>query len=216
MGVGMKLVTGLRRGGMPPDHAVALIGLIALSIAACGQQASDQIAEKPRPQQAGQPVNAYATAGHILGARAAVVAGDTRAAEQHVNAMAHDFARSARIRDVMRPVDHEAARVAVRPLPGVRSSVWIDADNLLVMVDGQNHRNMDMIDQVCLALEPLGDTLGVVVNLQDVAARNGDEAETLSRNCQLPQGQRAFLQTKRQVDAVSPEVREQFKKMQQE
>ena len=110
---------------------------------------------------------------------------DTRAAEQHINAMARDYTRAARIRDVMRPVDHEAARVAVRPLPGVRSSVWIDADNLLVMIDGQKFRNMDMIDQICLSLEPLGDTLGVVVNLQDVAARDGDEAETLSRNCQL-------------------------------
>ena len=55
-----------------------------------------------------------------------------------------------------------------------------------------------------------------LMNLQDVAAKNGDEAETLSRNCQLPQGQRAFLQTKRQVDAVPPEVREKFKKMQRE
>jgi hypothetical protein len=82
------------------------------------------------------------------------------------------------------------------------------------MVDGQKFRNMDMIDQVCLSLEPLGDTLGVVVNLQDVAAKNGDEAETLSRNCQLPQGERAFMQAKRQVDAVSPQLRKQFKEMQ--
>jgi hypothetical protein len=198
------------------SHKVLLIGLAAFCIAACGERPPEKVAEKPRPQQAGQPINSYATAGHILGARSAVVAGDTRAAEQHINAMANDLARSARIRDVHRPVDHEAARVAVRPLPGVRSSVWIDADNLLVMVDGQKFRNMDMIDQVCLSLEPLGDTLGVVVNLQDVAARNGDEAETLSRNCQLPQGERAFMQAKRQVDAVSPQVREQFKKMQQE
>ena len=198
------------------SHKVFLIGLVAFCMAACGERPSEKVAEKPRPQQAGQPVNSYATAGHILGARAAVVAGDTRAAQQHINAMANDFTRSARIRDVRRPVDHEAARVAVRPLAGIRSSVWIDADNLLVMVDGQKFRNMDMIDRVCLSLEPLGDTLGVVVNLQDVAARNGDEAETLSRNCQLPEGQRAFMQTKRQVDAISPEVREQFKKMQQE
>ena len=213
----MGFVTGVRRGGRLRNHfEVALIGLIVFSITACAQQASDKTAEKPRPQQAGQPVNSYATAGHILGARAAVVAGDTRAAKQHVNAMAHDFARSARIRDVMRPVDHEAARVAIRPLPGVRSAIWADADNLLVMVDGQKHRSMGMIDQVCLALEPLGDTLGVVVNLQDVAAKNGDEATTLSRNCQLPEGERAFMQAKRQVDAVSPELREQFKKMQRE
>lgn len=197
-------------------HKVLLIGLVAFCVAACGERPSEKVTEKPRPQQAGQPVNSYATAAHILGARAAVVAGDTRAAEQHINAMANDLARSARIRDVRRPVDHEAARGAVRPLPGVRSSVWIDADNLLVMVDGQKFRNMDMIDQVCLSLEPLGDTLGVVVNLQDVAARNGDEAETLSRNCQLPQGERAFMQAKRQVDAISPQVRAQFKKMQQE
>lgn len=54
------------------------------------------------------------------------------------------------------------------------------------------------------------------MNLQDVAAKNGDEATTLSRNCQLPEGERAFMQTKRQVDAVPPEVREQFKKMQRE
>lgn len=200
----------------PQSRKVLLIGLVAFCMAGCGERPSEKVAEKPRPQQAGQPANSYATAGHILGARAAVVAGDTQAAEQHINAMANDFARSARIRDVRRPVDHEAARVAVRPLPGVRSSVWIDADNLLVMVDGQKFRSMDMIDQVCLSLEPLGDTLGVVVNLQDVAARNGDEAETVSRNCQLPQGERAFMQAKRQVDAVSPQVREQFKKMQQE
>jgi hypothetical protein len=50
---------------------------------------------------------------------------------------------------------------------------------------------MAMIDRVCVALEPLGDTLAVVVNLQDATAKNGDEAITLSRNCQLPEGQNA-------------------------
>jgi hypothetical protein len=73
---------------------------------------------------------------------------------------------------------------------------------------------MAMIDRVCVALEPLGDTLAVVVNLQDATAKNGDEAMTLSRNCQLPEGQRAFLQAKRQVDVVSPELRAQFKDQQ--
>ena len=33
---------------------------------------------------------------------------------------------------------------------------------------------------------------------------------------ELPEGERAFMQTKWQVDAVPPEVREQFKKMQRE
>lgn len=188
---------------------------MACCIAGCEQRASDKtVAEQRRPQQAGQPVNPYAMAGHIAGARVAAVTGDTRAAEQHVNAMARDFARSARIRDVHRPIDREAARAAVRPLPGVRSAVWLDADNLVVMVDGQRHRSMDMIDQVCVALEPLGDTLAVVVNVQDATAKNGDEAMTLSRNCQLPEGERAFMQAKRQVDVVAPEVRERLKKMQ--
>lgn len=122
--------------------------------------------------------------------------------------------RAPRLRDTRRPIDHEAARAALRPIPGVRSAIWLDADNLVVMVDGQTYRDMDMIDRLCVALEPLGDTLGVVVNLQDAKARNGDEAETLSRNCQLPEGQRAFMQAKRPVDVVAPEVRERFKGMQ--
>lgn len=192
----------------------ALIGAVAVCAAACQRQAADTAAEKPRPQQAGQPVDPYATAGHIAGARAALLTGNQQAARQHVEAMARDISRSARLRDASRPINHEAARAVVRPMPGVRSAIWLDADNLAVMVDGQQYRDRDMIDRICVALEPLGDTLGVVVNLQDAKARNGDEAATLSRNCQLPEGQRAFMQAKRQVDVVAPEVREQFKKMQ--
>lgn len=41
------------------------------------------------------------------------------------------------------------------------------------MVGDARHRSMDMIDQVCLALEPLGDTLAVVVNVQDVTREDG-------------------------------------------
>ncbi len=192
----------------------SLIGAVAVCAVACQRQAADTAAEKPRPQQAGQPINPYATAGHIAGARAALLAGNQQAAQRHVEAMARDLSRSARLRDTRRPINHEAARAAVRPMPGVRSAIWLDADNLTVMVDGQQYRDMDMIDRICVALEPLGDTLGVVVNLQDAKARNGDEAATLSRNCQLPEGQRAFMQAKRQVDVVAPEVREQFKKTQ--
>ncbi|NCT67858.1 MAG: hypothetical protein GXC76_09450 [Rhodanobacteraceae bacterium] len=212
----MDSVAGVRRWGAPRiSFHIVLIGLIASCVAACEQRASDKaVADKRRPQQAGQPIDPYATAGHIMGARVAVLTGDTRAAEAHVNAMARDITRSARMPDAHRPIDREAARAAVRPLPGVRSAVWLDAANLIVMVDGQRHRSMDMIDQVCLALEPLGDTLAVVVNVQDATAKNGDEAMTLSRNCQLPEDERAFMQAKRQVDVVAPEVREQFKKMQ--
>ena len=65
---------------------------------------------------------------------------------------------------------------------------------------------MDMIDTVCLSLEPLGDTLAIVVNVQDVTATIPDCATTLSSNCQLPEGQRAFMQKKREVDVVSREL----------
>lgn len=136
----------------------ALIGAVAVCATACQRQAADTAAEKPRPQQAGQALNPYATAGHIAGARAALLTGNQQAAQQHVEAMARDVARSARLRDTRRPIDHEAARAALRPMPGVRSVLWLDADNLAVMVDGQTYRNMDMIDRLCVALEPLGDT----------------------------------------------------------
>lgn len=191
----------------------ALIGAFAVCAIACQRQAAAAF-EKPRQQQAWQPADPYATVGHIASARAALLTGNQQAAQQHAGAMARDLSRSAHLRDTGRSINHEVARAAVRPMPGVRSAIWLDADNLAVMVDGQPYRDRDMIDRICVALEPLGDTLGVVVNLQDAKARNGDEAETLSRNCQLPEGQRAFMQAKRQVDVVAPEVREQFKNMQ--
>ena len=186
----------------------------AIAITACQQPPAEKTADAPHPQQAGQPLNPYATAGHVAAARAALSTGNSQAAKEQIDAMAHDFSRSAHIRDPNRSVNHEAARAAVRPLAGVRSAIWLDSDNLAVMVDGQKYRSMDTIDRVCVALEPLGDTLGVVVNLRDATAKNGDEAMTLSRNCQLSEGQRALLQAKRQVDGAAPETREAFKRMQ--
>jgi len=191
--------------------AILALSLLA-AVTACGRQAED---ERPRkPQQAGQPLDPTKTAAHIVGARVAAVTGNQKGAEAHVLAIADDMRRSARLPDVHRPINRESARAAVSPLPGVRSVVWMDRENLIVMVDGQRHRSMAMIDEVCIALEPLGDTLAVVVNLQDATATNGDDAMTLSRNCQLPEGQRAAFQRKRQVDVVDRETREAFKGMQ--
>lgn len=116
--------------------------------------------------------------------------------------------------DPSRPVDHESARAAARAIVGVRSAFWIDRENFVVMVDGQDHRTMAMIDAVCVALQPLGDTLAVVVNVQDVTAQRADDATTLSRNCQLAQGESAMFRTRRQLDVVSPELRAQFKQQQ--
>lgn len=190
------------------------LGLAASMLGACARQADEERTPPPRkPQQAGQPLDPTKTAAHLVGARVSAVLGDQKAVEGHARAVAEDMRRSARLPDATRPIHREAARAAVRPLAGVKSVVWLDRDNLIVMVDGQRHRTMDMIDEVCVTLEPLGDTLAVVVNLQDATARNGDEAMTLSRNCQLPEGQRAMLQRKRQVDVVDAETRDTFKAM---
>lgn len=193
---------------------VALLVAMAFGLEGCDQTTSETDTQARKPQQAGQPVDPYKVAGHVTAARASAALGDSEKAEAHIKAIANDITRSARMPDSTRPIDPESARAVVRPIPGVRSSVWMDRENLIVMVGGPNHRSLDMIDTVCLALEPLGDTLAVVVNVQDVTATTPDAATTLSRNCQLPEGQRAFMQKKREVDVVSKEMRDAFEKQQ--
>lgn len=133
-----------------------------------------------------------------------------------LNRASTSYLREAGMPDTSRPIDHDAARMAAKSVPGVRTALWLDHDNFVVMVDGTQYRSMATIDQVCVALEPLGDTLAVIVNVQDVTAQHADGATTLSRNCQLAEGQRAYFQRKRQVDLVAPEVRAQFKGQQPE
>ncbi len=190
--------------------AVICVAATACSEAPDGEKTA-QIAH--RPQQAG-PTHPLATVGHLAGVQVAGLTGDQRAMRRHVEAMHKDMMRSMHLADPARPIDHEAARAAVRPLQGVQSVVWIDRSNLLVMVGGGQYRSMDTIDRVCLALEPLGDTLGVVVNVQDVTATTSEGADTLSRNCQLGAGERAMLQQERQVDVLDPEVRRVFRAQQ--
>ena len=194
--------------------------LIAVAVACaaltgCTEAPEDGTAHTTRrPQQAGEPVNPLSTVGHLVAIDAAALTGDQRAIQAHAQNMQRDMLRAMRLPDAARPVDHEAARAAVRPLPGVRSTIWIDRNNLLVMVAGSHYRDMQTIDRVCLALEPLGDTLAVVVNLQDVTATTFEGADTLSRNCQLAEGERALLQPKRQVDVLNPELRRVFRAQQ--
>lgn len=198
------------------QRAVAHLAIIVVFVLSALGYAPlrDRAAEAAHPQQAGQPLDPYVTAGRVARARADLLVGDTRAAKAQVDAIAHDMLRSARVPDVARPIDHERARAAVRPLSGVRSAIWLDQADLAVMVDGAEYRNMAMLDRVCRALEPLGDTLAVVVHVQDATAKTADSATTLSRNCQLPAGQLAFLQRKREIDVVSPDLRRAFKAQQ--
>lgn len=193
-----------------------LIAAAVTCVAATGcSEASDgKTAPTARqPQQAG-PTNPLVTAGHLAGVEVAGLSGDQRAMQGHIEAMHKDMMRSMHLADPSRRIDHEAARAAVRPLPGVQSAVWIDNANVLVMVSGGQYRSMVTTDNVCLALEPLGDTLSVVINLQDVMATTSEGADTLSRNCQLGAGERAMFQQKRQVDVLDPEVRRVFQAQQ--
>jgi len=193
---------------------IAFAGVCA-ALSGCTEAPGDGTAQSARrPQQAGQPVNPLATVGHLAAMDTAALTGDQRAIQAHAQAMQKDMLRAMRVPDPSHPIDHEAARAAVRPLPGVRSSIWVDRNNLLVMVGGSRYRSMETIDRVCLALEPLGDTLAVVVNLQDVTATTFEGADTLSRNCQLAEGERALLQPKRQVGVVDPELRRVFRAQQ--
>ena len=149
------------------------------------------------------------TASHMAGARIAALAGDQQAVERNMHAMSEDLRRAMKLADAGRPIDREAARAIARAMPGVRSANWIDRHNLLVRVDGAPLRSQQTIDDLCIRLEPLGDTLAVVVHLQNAAARTHDDMDTLSRNCQLAPGDNAFMQRPRTVDALDPAIRAQ-------
>lgn len=119
--------------------------------------------------------------------------------------------RSTQLPDPDRRIDPEAARAAARTVPGVGSVVWVDSENLLALVDSNARRSHQTIDEICYQLQQLGDTLAVVVNLQSSAARNGDELEILSRNCQLAPGDRAAMQAQRRIDVLDPALRAQYR-----
>ena len=186
-----------------------LAGIAAcLLIAACtAQQAESPQAQ--RPQQAGQPMDPLRTAGHVTGARLSAIAGERQGVQRNMDAMAEDLRRAMKLADASRPIDREAARGIARAMPGVRSANWIDRHNFLVRVDGAELRSQQTIDALCIRLEPLGDTLAVVVHLQDAAALTRDGMDTLSRNCQLAPGDSAMFQRPRAVDALDPRIRAQ-------
>lgn len=156
-------------------------------------------------------MNPIATASRIAAARANAAVGNQAGVKREMEAFNEDFRKSIKLADPGRRVDREAARAAARSIDGVRSVVWVDHENLLAIVEANELRSQATIDSICMALEPLGDTLGVVVNLQSGAARTGDELEVLSRNCQLAPGDRAMLQRNRQIDVIAPEVRRQHR-----
>ena len=127
--------------------------------------------------------------------------------------MSEDMRRAMKLADPARPINPEAARGIARAMPGVRSANWIDRSNLLVRVEGAHRRSHKTIDELCYQLEPLGDTLAVVVHVQDAAPVDRDGMDTLSRNCQLAEGDQAFMQRARTVDVLDAWIRAQHRAM---
>ncbi len=187
--------------------------LAALALAGCGRDAPDRSAGHARPTPPTR-TGAVATAGHMLASQLAAARGDTAEVRAQQQAMQRQVMRDMRIPDPSRRIQPEAARNVVGRIAGVRGVVWLDRVNLIVMVDGARYRSQDMINRICRTLEPLGDTLAVVVNLQNVRAVTDAEADTLSRNCRLPPGQRAYMQPNRQIDVVDPALRKVFQAQQ--
>jgi hypothetical protein len=160
--------------------------LCCMPAAGCSQAPPGNTTDTARRQPSARlDTNALTTVGHLAGIEVAGLIGDQRAMRGHVEAIHKNLMRDMPLADASRPIDRQATRAALRPLKGVQSSVWIDRSNMLVLVGGAQDRSMDTIDRIGDALAPLGDTLAVVVNLQDVLATTSEAADTLSRNCQL-------------------------------
>jgi len=195
------------------------MAFIAILCSACTPSANSPAPQadagpQQKDSQAGQPVNPLTAAAKFATAEAALATGNHQVFQAQVHSMARDQMRAMKAADGSRPIDHEEARAAVHPLEGVRSVVWLDHANLLVAVGGSQYRNMEMIDRICAALDPLGDTLAVVVNVQDMTATTSEGAEYVSRNCQLQPGDHALGQANRKVDALDPATLRAFKAQQ--
>jgi hypothetical protein len=184
----------------------------ALLFTACTRQPAPQPEEATATrtlERAGQQIDPLKTASHITVARLSALAGDQDGVRRNAEAMAEDMRRAMKLADPGRRIDQEAARQALRGMQGVRSVVWLDRTHLLVRVDDVALRTHHTIDEVCYRLQPLGDTLGVVVHLQSATERNIGDLDALKRNCQLAPGDRAFAQRDRTLNALDPTIREQ-------
>lgn len=190
----------------------AALAAMSMTLVGCGSAPDNAAVQRSSPNQ--PQTTPMSVAGHVAAARMAVLTGDQKSLQGHVDAMSKGILHDARIPDPTRPMPHEAARTQVAQISGVRSATWIDHYNLLVLVGGAQYRDMAMVDHICDALVPLGETLGVVVSVQDVTATISKGADAVSRDCQLPEGQRAFLQQHRQIEALDPAIRSAFEAQQ--
>lgn len=62
--------------------------------------------------------------------------------------------KSLKMADPGQKFNQELARSAAKNVDGVRSVVWLDHENLFVIVKENAQRSSEMIDQICMELEP--------------------------------------------------------------
>ncbi len=179
----------------------SLLLLFVLLLFGCAQSAP----QESGPQKA-EPLNPLRVAGRMAVVQAASVTGNQDEANRQIDGLQDEIRRAMKLADPARRIEPEAARAVVKAMPGVHSVVWLSRDNLLAMVEGDAMRSQKTIDAICMGLEPLGDTLGVIVNLKIRAARGADERRMLSRNCQLVPGEVAMFQTRHPDYDPPPEV----------
>ena len=195
-----------------PHQIPLTASIVLLLLTACTQDSPRTEAQAtPALERAGQPIDLLKTAGHITAVRLSALAGDQDGIGHNVEAMSDDMRRAMKLPDPNRPIDREAARDAVRSLQGVRSVVWLDRTHLLVRVEDVALRTQRTIDVVCTRLQPLGDTLGVVVHLQSATQRDIGDLDALKRNCQLAAGDASAFQVDRSLNALDPAIREQHR-----
>jgi len=185
--------------------------LFAAFLSACAREEP----EEPRPERAGQPVSGAEFLARTAATAAASATGQDEVARDQLRAIGDDYRRAIKLADPARAVNREQAREVARGIEGVRSVAWVDAANLYVIVERNELKTEQTIDRLCVALQPLGDTLGVVINLQSGEARTGAELQLLVRNCQLAVGEHAFLHDRRDRNVVPDAVWAQHEANQQ-
>ncbi len=180
------------------------MGMCCVSVAGCSQGPSGNLLNATAAQlPAKRGTNPLFGADHLASIQVGLT-GDQSAVRGHLRATHNKTMGDMRRADPLRAISRDQASAALLPVPGVLSSAWIDRSSLQVMVGGAQYRRIGTINRICRALEPLGDTLSVVVNVQDVTANTSAGAHPLSRNCQLRAGERVTFQQARRVDVLEP------------
>jgi hypothetical protein len=177
------------------------LALATVVAAGCTQSAP----EDRKPKQA-EPLSPVRVVARMAAMEAASATGNRDETRRQMAGFQDEIRQAMRLPNPSQRIDPESARSVVKAMPGVHSVAWLDRDNLLVIVGDNALRSQKTIDAICLRLEPLGDTLGVIVNLKTRAARRPEERGTLSRNCQLAPGEVALFQKKRKDYDPPPEV----------